>query len=243
MIGISAYRERASWGVWELPAVLLPDAYVEAVLRSGGLPLLLPPVAGMERVLDRLDGLLLSGGADLDPGLYGQEDHPETQHTRPARDAAELALLHGALARQLPVLGICRGMELLNVGLGGTLDQHLPEHLGHDGHRGEPGVFSQHQVRTEPGSRLRAALGDAATVCSYHHQGVDTVGEGLEVVARSSDGLIEGLEHRIHPFVLGVLWHPEAGEDPPLFEALVAAAHRRPSRVTEVRREPDAVGA
>lgn len=225
LIGITTYAEPASWGSWgEMPAALLPLAYVRAVERAGGRPLLLPPGEGVEEALAVLDGLLLSGGSDLDPATYGHEPHPETRNVRPERDRAELALLEGALALDLPLLAICRGLELLNVGLGGDLVQHLPETLGHSGHRVRPGAWSQHDVTVEPGTRLARVLGDGLRVNSHHHQGPGRVGAGLAVTAWADDGSVEGLEHPGRTFAVGVLWHPEEGGDDRLFAALVAEA-------------------
>ena len=227
VVGITTYVEDAAWGAWKLPAALIPHMYVEMVEAAGARPLLVPPSEdGVEETLDALDGLLLSGGADLDPKVYGAEAHPATNGTRPARDRAELALLEGALARDLPVLAVCRGSQVLNVALGGDLVQHLPEVLGDERHREVPGTFSEHGVRVEEGSRLAAILGEHVPVKSSHHQGFGRVGEGLRPVAWADDGTLEGLEDPARRFALGVLWHPEAGEDARLFEALVAEARR-----------------
>lgn len=225
VVGITTYVEPARWGAWELEAALIPFAYVQAVERAGARPLLVPPSdEGVEETLDVLDGLLLSGGSDLDPETYGAEAHPATSGLRPERDRAELALLEGALARDMPVLAVCRGFQVLNVACGGDLVQHLPEVVGDEKHREVPGTFSEHPVRIEDGSKLGAVLGDSAPVMSSHHQGVGTVGRGLREVAWADDGTIEGLEDPERRFALGVLWHPEAGEDMKLFEALVAEA-------------------
>jgi len=225
VVGITTYVEPARWGAWELEAALIPFAYVQAVERAGARPLLVPPSDGaVEETLDVLDGLLLSGGNDVDPETYGAEAHAETNGLRPERDRAELALLEGALARDMPVLAVCRGFQVLNVARGGDLVQHLPEVVGDDKHREVTGVFSEHPVRIEDGSKLGALLGDRAPVKSHHHQGVGTVGRGLREVAWADDGTVEGLEDPERRFALGVLWHPEAGEDMKLFEALVAEA-------------------
>jgi gamma-glutamyl-gamma-aminobutyrate hydrolase PuuD len=226
VVGITTYVETARWGAWELEAALIPFAYVQAVERAGARPLLVPPSEeGVEETLDALDGLLLSGGNDLDPETYGAEAHAETNGLRPERDRAELALLEGALARDMPVLAVCRGFQVLNVARGGDLVQHLPEVVGDEKHREVKGVFSEHPVRIEDSSKLGALLGDRAPVKSHHHQGVGTVGRGLREVAWADDGTVEGLEDPERRFALGVLWHPEAGEDMKLFEALVAEAH------------------
>jgi len=224
VIGISAYSEQARWGVWDMPAVLVPEGYVRQVERSGGLPVVLPPSAAVHpQLLDLLDGLILAGGADLDPALYGQGPHPETAGLRPDRDRAEQALLEGAMARDLPTLGICRGMQLLAVSHGGRLVQHLPDVVGHERHRPAPGVFGEHVVRLSAGSRAHQALGETAVVKSYHHQGVADAGS-LEITGWADDDTIEVVEVSGKKFAVGVLWHPEAGDDPALFDALVSAA-------------------
>ena len=224
MIGITAYEEQARWGAWDLPAALLPLNYVEKVEEAGGRPLLVPPSEeGVEETLDALDGLILSGGADLDPALYGAEPHAETTGLRPGRDAGELALLTAALERDMPVLAICRGSQVLNVARGGDLVQHLPEVVGHEEHRAVRGEFSEHTVRVDPDSRLGEVAGE---VKSHHHQGLGRIGDGLREVAWADDGTVEALEDPAKPFVVGVLWHPEAGEDQRLFEQLVEAARK-----------------
>jgi putative glutamine amidotransferase len=226
VIGISAYSETARWGVWDQPAVLVPAAYVAKVETAGGVAVVIPPTsADAPEILDRLDGLVLAGGADLDPALYGQQPHATTVGLRPDRDAGELALLQAALGRDLPTLGICRGMQLMSVAAGGALVQHLPETVGHEEHRPEPGVFGEHAVRLAAGSRVAAVLGEQATVLSYHHQGVSRAGR-LDVTGWAHDDTIEVVEDPTQRFCVGVLWHPEAGDDPRLFEALVAAATR-----------------
>jgi len=233
VVGITTYVEPARWGAWELEAALIPFAYVQAVERAGARPLLVPPSEdAVEETLDALDGLLLSGGNDLDPETYGADTHAETNNVRPERDRAELALLEGALARDMPVLAVCRGVQVLNVARGGDLLQHLPEVVGDEKHRAVPGVFSEHPVRIEDDSKLGVLLGEHAPVKSSHHQGVGTVGRGLRAVAWADDGTVEALEDPERRFALGVLWHPEAGEDMKLFEALVgeARAYRKERR-------------
>jgi putative glutamine amidotransferase len=226
LIGITTYVEPASWGHWQLDAALIPYDYVRSVEQAGGRALLVPPSTdAVEETLDALDGLVLSGGADVDPETYDAAAHPETSGTRPERDAGELALLQAALARDMPVLAVCRGFQILNVARGGDLEQHLPDAVGHEQHREVKGEFSEHGVRIEDGSRLGGLLGDEhAPVKSHHHQGVGRVGEGLREVAWAEDGTVEGLEDPERRFAVGVLWHPEAGEDARLFEALVAEA-------------------
>jgi gamma-glutamyl-gamma-aminobutyrate hydrolase PuuD len=201
--------------------------YVLAVERAGGRPLLVPPSEdAVEETLDALDGLLLSGGEDLDPETYGAAAHEETVGVTPERDRAELALLQGALARDLPVLAVCRGSQVLNVARGGDLVQHLPEVVGHENHKHTPGVFADHDVTVAEDSRLGRMLGDRAQVKSHHHQGYGRIGDGLRVSAWAEDGTVEGLEIPEARFALGVLWHPEEGRDMALFEALVDEARR-----------------
>jgi putative glutamine amidotransferase len=226
VVGITSYApEQVRWGAWEVPAALIPLAYVESVERAGGRPLIVPPSEeGIEETLDALDGLILSGGEDLDPDQYGAEAHPETQGVNPDRDRAERALLEGALARDMPVLAICRGSQVLNIARGGDLVQHLPEVVGNEKHKPTPGVFADHEVELKPGSRVGELLGGRAPIKSHHHQGYGSIGEGLVESAWAEDGTIEALEDPGKRFVVGVLWHPEEEEDAVLFEALVAEA-------------------
>ena len=232
-IGVCAALERARWGVWDRRAVLLPHAYIAAVQRAGGLALMVPPDARLEsnpdEVLDLVDGLVFAGGRDIDPGEYGEEAHPETSAAVPERDRAEVALARAAVARDMPVLGICRGMQLLNVAFGGTLRQHLPDEIGHEQHRRNLGSFenSDHDVELKPGSLAASAAGEPLhAVKSHHHQAVAKIGEGLEVTGFSTlDGLAEAIEAPRQRFVLGVQWHPEADERSRLIAALVEAAH------------------
>jgi putative glutamine amidotransferase len=227
IIGITTYAEQARFGVWDVPTALTPMSYVSAVERAGGRPLLVPPSEeAIEETLDALDGLLFSGGSDIDPSLYGAEPHPTVNGTRPDRDRAELALMRAALARDLPVLAVCRGMEVLNVARGGDLVQHLPDVLGHEHHKHTPGVFGDHEVDLGADGRLARLLGDRAPVKSHHHQGIGRLGEGLAETAWADDGTIEGVEDPSRRFALGVLWHPEQGEDFELFRELVEEARR-----------------
>jgi putative glutamine amidotransferase len=227
LIGITSYAEEIRWGVWTEDAALVPLAYVRAVEHAGGRPLVVPPSKdGLEETLDALDGVIFSGGGDLDPELYGAEPHDETDEPRTERDAAELRLLEAALDRDMPVLAICRGSQLLNVARGGDLEQHLPETIGHEQHRHEPGSFSDHDVTVAANSRLGGLLGDRAPVKSHHHQGYGRIGSGLEEVAWAEDGVVEGLEDADKRFALGVLWHPEEGDDFALFQGLVEEARR-----------------
>jgi len=227
VVGITSYVTEAQFGAWSLESALVPYDYVRAVERSGGRALLVPPSDdGIEETLDVLDGLIFSGGSDLDPELYGQEAHPQTVGVVPKRDRAELALLQAALARDLPVLAICRGSQVMNVALGGDLIQHLPDLVGHDDHKEVAGEYSEHTVAVEPDTRLAELIGSATHVKSHHHQGHARLGAGLRAVAHDEDGGIEALEVEGKRFALGVLWHPEAGEDARLFEALVEEARR-----------------
>ena len=233
LVGISAYCEQARWGVWDMEAMVLPRRYPERVAQAGGIPVLLPPTAGIEAALARLDCLVLSGGGDIDPARYGAQRLPQTTSVREDRDAAEFALLQTALARRMPILGICRGMQLINVALGGSLHQHLPDVVGHDEHAPRPGAFSEHEVKVAPGSRLAEILGHTdldvhqpADVPTHHHQGIDRLGDGLTATAWAADGTVEAfeLDPAQGPFGLAVQWHPEAGDDLRLFVALVGAA-------------------
>jgi putative glutamine amidotransferase len=226
VIGITTYLTTARWSYWELPAALIPASYVRSVARAGGVPLLVPPSGGdgFEEILDALDGLVFSGGSDLDPELYGEDAHPETTGVIRERDDFELALMTAALARDLPVLAICRGSQVLNVALGGGIEQHVPDRVGNEVHKEIPGVFAEHDVEVTPGTRLASIVGARTHVKSHHHQSFTGVGEHLQVTARADDGTPEGLEDPSRRFTLGVLWHPEEGEDLALFEALVAEA-------------------
>ena len=230
LIGITTYAvDDARFGVWALPAMLIPSNYVEAIERSGGRALLVPPAEdGVDETLQALDGLLLSGGEDLAPASYGADPHPETGGINPARDRSELALLEGALARDMPVLAVCRGSQVLNIARGGDLLQHLPEVVGDEKHKHTPGSFADHEVALDPASQVGRLLGERAPVKSHHHQGYGRIGAGLREVGWADDGTVEALEDPEHRFAVGVLWHPEAGEDAALFDQLVreAAAYR-----------------
>jgi putative glutamine amidotransferase len=227
IIGITTYVEPATWGVWrDLPTTLIPHDYVAAVSQAGGRPVLIPEHDDTD-VLDFLDGLVLAGGPDLSPDFYGAEPGPLTV-TRPDRDRAEMLLARRALDMEVPVLGICRGMQLLVVAAGGTLHQHLPDVLGHERHRPAPGVYGEHEASFEPGSRIAGLMGDDLAIRCFHHQGVADAGN-LTVTGRAEDGLAEAVEDPDHRFVLGVQWHPEVVRDERLFGALVAAAHRHRS--------------
>ena len=232
VVGITTYLTRAAWGAWDMEAALIPADYVRAVERAGGAPLLVPPGADVEVALDVVDGLIFSGGSDLDPELYGDRPHPETNGVVRERDDFELELMRAALERDLPVLAICRGSQMLNVALGGGIEQHVPDRVGTDVHKETSGVFAEHDVEVDPGTRLGSLLGERYEVKSHHHQGFGELGQGLRAAARAPDGTVEALEDPSRRFTLGVLWHPEAGEDGALFDALVeqAAAYRAASR-------------
>ena len=227
IIGVTVGIEGdARWRVWEEAAALLPASYPRVIARAGGRAVLLPPeVDGAEETVAALDGLVLSGGGDLDPALYGQAPHPLTRGVAPERDRGELTLLRAALAEGLPVLGVCRGAQLIVVAAGGSLHQHLPELVGRQGHLPAPGRYGYHEVRLDPASRIGGILGAGAKVASHHHQGIATVGTGIEAVGWAEDGTIEAVEATARGrFLVGVLWHPEEDGDERLFAALVDAA-------------------
>ncbi len=231
-IGICTALEQARWSVWDQQAFLLARSYVDAVQRAGGLALMLPPdpalVGEPDEVLDLLDGLILAGGADIDPDAYDAAAHPATGGTCPERDDFEVALARRALERDLPLLGICRGMQLMNVAQGGTLNQHLPDDVGHEDHRRHPGSFdgADHDVRLAPGSLAARAAGEQTHgTKSHHHQGVAVLGEGLVETGWSTlDKLPEAIEVPDRRFALGVQWHPEADPESGLIAALVREA-------------------
>jgi putative glutamine amidotransferase len=243
VIGICTALERARWSVWDQSAFLLPESYVRALHRAGAIAVMLPPdpelAAEPDQALDLLDGLLLAGGADIDPESYGEEvRHERTLGTVPARDVFEIAMARRALERDVPLLGICRGMQLLNVARGGSVIQHLPERFGHTGHLRTPGTFegNDHFVRLTAGTlAARAAGGERPTTKSHHHQGIDRLGDGLVISGwAEDDDLPEAIEDPTRSFALGVQWHPEADARSELVGALVAAARRtrdeRPER-------------
>jgi putative glutamine amidotransferase len=232
VIGICSALEHARWSVWDQEAFLTPRGYVDAVQRAGGIALLVPPDELLEHqpdeILDLLDGLILAGGADIDPGQYGAEPHPATNGSVVERDTFEIALARRALERDIPILGICRGMQLMNVAAGGTLNQHVPESHGHEDHRRSPGSFdnADHDVRLEPDSLAARAAGETRHgTKSHHHQGIEELGAGLKVTGWADlDDLPEAIEAPDKRFALGVQWHPEADELSPVIEAFVREA-------------------
>jgi putative glutamine amidotransferase len=230
IIGLTTYLERAQTGVWDVPASFLPKVYFEAVTKAGGIAVLLPPQpvdrAIADRVIDALDGLIITGGKDIDPARYGEQRHPATDEPRLDRDAWEDTLLSAAIDRGLPFLGICRGAQVLNVALGGTLVQHLPDIVGSTRYNIGGGNFAENEVAVEPSTALSQLVGDTLEVKSYHHQAIGELAEGLVVSARSDDGTIQAVELSGVPFGIGVQWHPEedAAEDARLFEGLVDAS-------------------
>lgn len=227
LIGLSTYREQARWGVWETSADLLPTDYARAVEEAGGVAVLLPPVEPYDEaaasVVARLDGLVISGGADVDPATYAADRHPATGAARPDRDAWELALLEAADRRALPTLGICRGMQVMAVHAGGTLEQHVPDLVEHERHSPGGDEYGEVVVRIAPGSRLGEILAGAQSVRCHHHQAVRTH-PGLEAVAWADDGLLEAVEDPGSRFRLAVQWHPETSAERGLFRALVEAS-------------------
>ncbi|NYD78509.1 gamma-glutamyl-gamma-aminobutyrate hydrolase family protein [Arthrobacter cupressi] len=236
-IALTSYYQEASWGVWKEAAAILPGTYVEAVVAAGGTPLLLPPVGTDESVLDLVDGLIVVGGPDVDPSLYGAEPHPLTA-PQPLRDAHDAALTRAALERGLPLFSICRGAQLLSVALGGSLVQHIPDINPGANYQPAPGVFGEAAFSTEAGSLIEGLLGSSGTAPCYHHQAVDAVPAELRVTARSADGTIQALESEDDNWVLGVQFHPEQNPaDLRLFHGFVAAAAayraERPLTATE----------
>jgi putative glutamine amidotransferase len=230
-VGLTTYRERASWGVWDEPADLLPVTYSDVIQGAGGVALLLPPggrdlAATAEAALDGLHGVLIAGGADIDPARYGAVRDLHTGAARPDRDGWELALARAALHRGLPVLGVCRGLQVLNVALGGSLVQHLPDQVGSDAHCPVHSRHGRHGVRVAATSRLGAIIGESADVATHHHQAIDTLAGELVPTAWSDDGVIEAAELPAATWVLGVQWHPEVHDHDPLFTAFVTACAR-----------------
>jgi gamma-glutamyl-gamma-aminobutyrate hydrolase PuuD len=231
LIGLTTYRESIRWGKWHMPALFTPETYVSAVDRAGGEPLLLPTALGHARsaVLALVDGLLVVGGADIAAENYGERTQPETD-PRPVRDRGELEALDYALGNDLPVLGVCRGMQLINVHAGGSLIQHLPTQVGHHEHLRTPGEFGSHPVRVDQASRISTVVGPRPVVTTYHHQGIGRLGSGLKAVAWADDGVIEAVESTTHSYVIGVQWHAERDDGTPLIEAFVEQCARRKAK-------------
>jgi putative glutamine amidotransferase len=230
VIGITTYREQARWGVWDTTADVLHAQYADALVAAGGVPVLLPPATASDEVaaavVARIDGLVVSGGADVAPARYGEEPHPRTTSWREDRDAWESALLRAADAAALPTLGVCRGMQLMAVAAGGALVQHTPDVVGHEGHNPGGAEFGTTGVRTEAGSRLAALVGDTVEVGCHHHQTV-AAHPGFAATAWAADGSLEAMERPGPRFCVAVQWHPEVREDTRLFVGLVAAAAAR----------------
>jgi putative glutamine amidotransferase len=233
VVGLTTYLQRAQTGVWDVTASFLPAVYIDGVTRAGGIATLLPPQpvddSVADRVLDGLDGLVITGGRDVNPAAYGQHPHATTDQPAIERDAWEFALLRRALARRLPVLGICRGAQVVNVAFGGTLHQHLPDVVGHTRHQAGNAVFTTSSVRTVPGTRLAGLIGESTDAQCYHHQAIDRLGDGLIVSAQDvADGVIEAVETPGDDFTVAVQWHPEERlDDLRLFAGIVAAATAR----------------
>lgn len=232
IVGLTTYLQQAQTGVWDVHASLLPHVYLDGVTRAGGVAVMLPPQAitgaAAEAVTAGLDALVLTGGKDVDPARYGTVPHPENDAPDRGRDDWEFALLDAALGQGVPVLGICRGAQVLNVALGGTLHQHLPDVVGHSGHRAGNAVFSATDITVTPGTRLASLVGHRVTAQCYHHQAIDRVADSLTVSACDADGVIEGVERPGEAFVLGVQWHPEESpDDLRLFTGVVDAARSR----------------
>ncbi len=231
LVGICAAVEQARWASWDVVVTMAPKTYATSVQAAGGIAAILPPdpavTADPDSLLDRIDALLLAGGSDIAPSTYGAEPAPETTGSRPERDEFELALLRGAIERDLPALGICRGMQMLNVACGGTIDQNVPDRLGGSiRHREVPGTYSEHDVLVDAGSLAARAVGGGRTaVRSHHHQGVERLGGELAVTGRSADDeLIEAIELPGRRYALGVLWHPEEDIESNVIRSLVEAA-------------------
>jgi gamma-glutamyl-gamma-aminobutyrate hydrolase PuuD len=235
VIGLTTYAEPATMLVWRREFAMLHATYVAATERAGGIAVLLPPQSlGADEVLDRVDGLVLTGGADVDPLRYGEAAGERTSAPRVLRDEWETALARGALDRGLPLLAICRGLQVINVALGGSLHQHLPDLTGDERHQPGPGVFGEVNVHTEPGTRTAKLLGPRTRVRCHHHQALARLAPGLTVTARAADGTVEAVEVPGQSFAVGVQWHPEEnGEDTRLFTALVDAGRRYRQRLTE----------
>jgi putative glutamine amidotransferase len=236
VIGVCAREAQVTWLKFDLAATLVPQAYVDLLSAAGCMPVLLPLLPGVENLLDRLDGLLLPGGADMDPALYGATAHPQTRGVSKTTDAAELALLERALGTGLPFFGICRGLQVLNVLRGGTLHQYLPDITGDTGHQPQPGSFGAQLLELRPGSHIAGIFGsETAQVSCYHHQAIDQLGDGLVVTARARDGIVEAVEAVDHPFAIAVQWHADQIADERPFLAFAEAARQASVRNTARR--------
>jgi gamma-glutamyl-gamma-aminobutyrate hydrolase PuuD len=241
------YRQVTSWWSWKRDAALVPGAYLDMVVAAGGQPVLIPPLGPSDVASDAatrfdglvgiLDGLVLIGGGDVGAERYGQVPDPRNGGSSDQRDALEIELLDAALLRDLPVLAICRGLQVLNVALGGDLVQQLPDVLGSNGHQPGPGAFSPVSIVTDEGSFVRRVLGERVDVLCSHHQAIGKLGRGLVVTATSEDGIIEAVELPDHRFVVGVQWHPEESGDTRLFAALVAAARAEQEEPTGMKEQ------
>jgi putative glutamine amidotransferase len=235
VIGLTTYSEHARMLVWQREFAMLHASYVAATQRVGGVAVLLPPqAAGADAVLDRIDALVLTGGADVDPRRYGEAPGERTSAPRVMRDEWEVALAQAALRRDVPLLAICRGLQVINVALGGSLHQHLPAVTGHEGHQPAPGVFGAVEVDIEPGTRTAALIGPRTRVSCHHHQALARLAPGLVVTGRAGDGTVEAAEIDGATFAVAVQWHPEEdSEDDRLFAALVAAGRQYRERRKE----------
>lgn len=231
IIGITGELEAARWRTWIREAIVSPVSYTRAVERAGGTPVVLPPVpaSSVPGLIARIDALLVAGGRDIDPSLYDEAPHEQTDQPDHRRDRFELLMTRAAIEADLPFLAICRGMQLLNVARGGTLIQHLPDRIGNDSHKPDPVKLTTHDVQISPASKLSRILGTSAQVPAAHHQAIDRIGSGLLTVAWTLDQVVEAVELQGHKFGLGVQWHPEEGDDQRIFEALVAAAKTAPA--------------
>ncbi len=239
-IGLTCSVEHAAWNAWRADVILLTLNYVRAVWEAGGYPIVLPPVKcdhqDVLTVVNGVDGVVFTGGCDIDPRLFGATRHSESGPIQPERDEFEIMLLDALLERDIPCLGICRGMQLFNVALGGSLLQHLPEQVGHSEHCPQPGSFSEHRISIDEQSKLGTALGASAVVKSHHHQAPEKIGRGINVTARSSDGTIEAIEVAGFRYFVGVLWHPEEGASRRLFESFIRACREAKMTPHEITR-------
>ncbi len=236
LIGVTTYRQDTRWWSWDRDAAVVPGRYLDMVVEAGGWPVLIPPVgrsiadpgavvgSAVDPLIDMLGGLMVIGGGDVSPARYGQEPDGRVGGVSDLRDDLELRFLDAALERDLPLLAICRGHQVLNVLLGGTLVQHLPDLLGSNRHQPAAGAFGEVMVTTELDTHVHRLLGPSTDVLCSHHQAIDALGESLLVSARSDDGVIEAVEVLGRTFAVGVQWHPEENGDIRLFAGLVQAA-------------------